>query len=141
MMTCPFCNIDKEKTRIIKNGKYNFVIFSNPRLMPGHLLIVPKRHVKKLSELNKKELDELINLVIEFQEKILLKIAKGCDIRQNLRPFIKQNDLKIDHLHFHLQPREFKDKLYQKCEIFQTALFEKLTEQEIKELSKILKEK
>jgi len=48
-MNCVFCDINKEKTRLIKNGKNVFIIFSNPRLMEGHLLVVPKRHVAKIS--------------------------------------------------------------------------------------------
>ena len=54
-MDCPFCNINSEKTRILEDKKFVRVIFSNPRLMPGHLLIIPKRHVEKISELNKEE--------------------------------------------------------------------------------------
>ena len=130
-MDCPFCKIDKEKTRIIKEGEYNYVCFSNPRLMPGHLLVIPKRHVEKLSELSKDEKDELFNLVIEYQEKILKNTANGCDIRQNCRPFQKQSGLKLDHLHIHLQPREFEDELYQKCQIFKKDIFKPLTQEEI----------
>jgi len=137
-MNCPFCNIDKEGTRIIKEGKYNYVRFSNPRLMDGHLLVIPKRHIKRLSELNKDEKEELFNLVIEYQEKILKNIVKGCDIRQNYRPFQKQDNLKLDHLHIHLQPREFKDELYQKSQIFEKDIFRKLTQEEINKISKLL---
>ena len=68
-MDCPFCNINPEKTRILKDKKFVRVIFSNPCLMPGHLLIVPKRHVEKLSELNEEEQKELFETIIEFQEK------------------------------------------------------------------------
>jgi len=54
-MKCPFCNINSEKTCIIKDKEFVRVIFSNPRLMPGHLLIVPKRHIEKTSESNNEE--------------------------------------------------------------------------------------
>ena len=57
-MECPFCNINSEKTRIVKDKEFVRVIFSNPRLMSGHLLIVPKRHVEKTSELNEEEQKE-----------------------------------------------------------------------------------
>jgi len=137
-MNCPFCNIDKEGTKIIKEGKYNYVCFSNPRLMDGHLLVIPKRHIERLSELSKDEKEELFDLVIEYQEKILENIAKGCDIRQNYRPFQKQDDLKLDHLHIHLHPREFKDELYQKSQIFEKDIFRKLTQEEINKISKLL---
>jgi len=70
--------------------------------MPGHLLVIPKRHLEKLSELSKQEREELIDLIIEFTEKILNGLARGCDIRQNYRPFQTENNLKVDHLHIHL---------------------------------------
>ncbi|NTW27061.1 MAG: HIT family protein [Candidatus Moranbacteria bacterium] len=131
-MICPFCEIDKEKTRTIKEGEHTLVIFSNPRLMPGHLLVVPRRHVEKLSELFEEERKEMLDFVIEFQDKILEKVARGCDIRQNYRPFQKQNDLKVHHMHIHLQPRELRDELYEKCQIYETELFKKLPDDEIK---------
>jgi len=137
-MNCPFCEINKEKTRIIKQGKNVFVIFSNPRLMEGHLLVIPKRHIEKLSELNEEEKKELFDTVIEYQEKILKNISPGCDIRQNYRIFQGQNNLKIDHLHIHLQPREFKDDLYKKCQIFEKDVFKQLTEEEIEKVLKLL---
>ena len=133
-MDCPFCNIDKERNKVIKYGKNVFVMFSNPRLMEGHLLVVPKRHVEKLSELNEEERKELFDIVIEYQEKILDNIAEGCDIRQNYRPFQKQDDLKVDHLHIHLQPRKFEDELYQKSQIFEKDVFKELTEEEINKI-------
>ena len=110
-MDCPFCKINSEKTRILKDKRFVRVIFSNPRLMSGHLLIVPKRHVEKLSELNEEEQKELFETIIEFQEKILSKIASGYDIRINYRPFQKQDNLKVNHLHVHLHPRKLFDCL------------------------------
>ena len=135
-MDCPFCNI--EKNRILTERKFTRVIFSNPRLMPGHLLVIPKRHVEKLSELSKEEQQELFKTTIEFQEKILNKIASGCDIRINYRPFQKQDDLKVNHLHIHLQPRELFDELYQKCQIFERDVFEDLKLEELEKIHKIL---
>ena len=97
--------------------------------MPGHLLAIPKRHVERLSELSEDEKKGLFDKVIEFQEKIL-KHYSGCDIRQNYRPFQKQDGIKFNHLHIHLHPREFEDKLYQKCQIFEKKIFSELTNQE-----------
>ena len=136
-MKCPFCEINKEKTVIINEGKNTRVILSNPKLMQGHLLVIPKRHVEKISQLEKNEREELFDKVIEFQEKILVKIAKGCDIRQNFRPFQKEDNLKVNHLHIHLQPREFEDKLYNKSQIFEKQIFSELTKQEKDKIIKI----
>ncbi len=136
-MDCPFCNINSEKTRILKNGNFVRVIFSNPCLMPGHLLIVPKRHVEKISDLNEEEQQELFKMIIEFQEKILSKVSSGCDIRINYRPFQKQDGLKVNHLHIHLHPRELFDELYEKCQIFEKDVFKDLSIEELDKMFKI----
>jgi histidine triad (HIT) family protein len=130
--TCPFCTIDTKRTKIINSKPYTIVILSNPRLVPGHLLVIPKRHVEKLSELIEEEKNELCNTVIEFQEKILLRVSSGCDVRQNYRPFLKEGRLKVDHLHIHLIPREFKDDIFRHIQIFENNLFKELDEKEIK---------
>lgn len=125
-MDCPFCNLNQEKDRILKSTKHCWVIFSNPRLMPGHLLVIPKKHIEKISQLNTEEKNDLFTLIEEYQEKVLSNISSGCDIRQHHRPFQKQTNLKVHHLHFHLQPRELFDELYQKCQKHETEIFQTL---------------
>lgn len=139
-MDCPFCNINKEKTRIIKETKNSFVILSNPKLVPGHILVIPKRHVERLFELNELERNDILNLLIKYQEKILKNVSSGCDIRQNYRPFQKQGKIKVNHLHIHLQPRELEDELYKKCQIFEKEIFKELESGEMEKFSKMLKE-
>jgi diadenosine tetraphosphate (Ap4A) HIT family hydrolase len=129
-MNCPFCNLDKERNRIVEEKKHVLVMLSNPRLVDGHLLVISKRHIEKPSEMTADERKELFETVLEYQEKILSKFASGCDIRQNCRPFQKQDNLKVDHIHFHLLPREFKDDLYQRCQKYETDIFRMLTEEE-----------
>lgn len=130
-MTCPYCAIrENKRERILKEGKSVFVVLSNPRLMPGHMLVIPKWHVLKLSELRDEERKELFDTVLEFQEKIVKNFSAGCDIRQNYRPFIAQNNLKIDHAHIHLLPREFEDELYQKSMQFEKEVFQPLSREE-----------
>jgi ATP adenylyltransferase len=122
-MICPFCSIEKE--RLIFDGKTVFVILSNPHLMESHMLVVPKRHVEKLSELGEDERKELFDTAIEFQEKLLKKFP-GCDIRQNCRPFLPESSIKVNHVHFHLQPRSPEDELYTKSQKFEKELFKPL---------------
>lgn len=139
-MDCPFCTINPERNVQVHDGKHVSVVFSNPRLMPGHLLVIPKRHVEKISELNHEERSELFDTTIAFQEKVLSRIAKGCDIRQHYRPFQKQEDIKVNHLHVHLLPRELFDELYEKSQKFETEIFKRPDEKEMTEITKILSE-
>jgi histidine triad (HIT) family protein len=137
---CPFCKILAEHSdRMLAEHEHVFVIFSDPRLMPGHILVIPKRHVEKLSELPQNEKDELFKRVEEYEEKILKNVASGCDIRQNYRPFIKQGRLKVNHLHFHLQPREFEDDFYQNVQRFETDKFSPLSKEELEHYKELFK--
>src|SRR5690242_5427166 len=99
-MTCPFCElISKKSERVLLETKNSFVVLSNPKLMQGHLLVIPKRHVERLAELTRDELQDIISLTIKIQELILKEIAPGCDICEHFRPFIPDNSFKVSHLH------------------------------------------
>ena len=137
---CPFCATAREEQRTLKDGKYMYVILSNPRLMPGHLLVIPKRHVMRLVELTKEERDELLNLLIEFEEKILQKLSAGCDIRQSYKPYVENNRTSVKHFHFHLYPRDLNDELHQTTDPVQKPLYQDLPEEEKERLSKLFTE-
>ena len=133
MEKCVFCNLNEERTRIISETNYNFSILSNPALMEGHCLVIPKRHVERISELDEDETIDLMKELVKIEELLLTKYS-GCDIRQNYRPFQQQDNLKINHLHFHLQPRSLYDELYQKSQRHKIEVFRMLN---ISELDKI----
>ena len=137
-MECRFCKIANEDSKcIIRNTKYTFTVLSDPRLMKGHLLVIPKRHVERLSELVKKERTNLFEEVINIQEKILKKIAPGCDICEHYRPFIPDNKLKVSHLHIHLRPRELNDELYEKVQIYEKDVFQDIEDKEWEKYKKL----
>ena len=134
---CPFCNESKEN-RILKERKFTYVIFSNPRLMPCHLLVIPKRHVIKISQLTREEQYEIFDLLIEFQEKILQKVSSGCDIRQNFKPYVKNSRTHVDHVHFHLLPRKLEDELQQQSEQHKNPLYKNLSVEETEKFTSLL---
>lgn len=137
-MACVFCEINKEVTRIVEEKKFVFVAMSNPRLVKGHLLVIPKRHVERPSELNEEERKELFDTAVEFQEKIVSKFSMGCDIRQHFRPFLPESRIKVNHAHFHLLPRTLNDELHQKSLIYEKEIFQDLTEEEKQDVTKLL---
>lgn len=134
---CVFCKVidGEEPKEIISEGENTISILSNPSQIRGHCLVMPKRHVEKLSELNKKELDELMQSII-YIEELLLKKHEGCDIKQNYRPFLKDSKHKISHLHFHVQPRHFQDNLFNKTQTNEKNIFRDLSKEKLKEIKK-----
>ena len=139
-MDCPFCNIHPEKNTILKKTKQVVVFLSNPSQMPGHLLIIPRRHIQKPSELTSAERKELFDTLIHYQDKILSKLAPGCDISEHYRPFQKQNEYKVNHLHFHLKPRKLRDRLFQLSQKYEKKVFQYPTKTEEDRIFNILKE-
>jgi diadenosine tetraphosphate (Ap4A) HIT family hydrolase len=138
-LDCPFCRIYTEKKeQILFDSKYSFVILSDPKLMDGHLLVIPKRHVEKLSLLNAVERLDIIELTIKTQEKVLERLADGCDISQHYRPFIPNSKYKVEHLHIHIRPRKLDDELYLKVQIGEKDVFKKTNDEEINKYKNIL---
>jgi diadenosine tetraphosphate (Ap4A) HIT family hydrolase len=134
---CPFCNPEE---RVLKENDYAQVVLSNPRKVPGHFLVVPKRHVEKPWELEPAELQGIFDLIFFVEQKIIGKLGDGCDIRQNYRPFLKQNDLKVDHLLFHIIPRTLDDYIYSVSEKYDAELFAELDDIERAAVSKLLEQ-
>lgn len=135
---CPFCKIDPARNHTLQESEHVRVIFSNPRLMKGHLLVIPKRHVEQPWELSDIELKQIFSHIHDLQKRISSSLGTGCDIRQNYRPFMKQGRLKVDHLHFHLLPRTFQDDLYEKSMKYETDIFSDIPKGEVDSVTQLL---
>jgi ATP adenylyltransferase len=105
---CVFCNAIKAgvkvKSLLLYKGKYAAVVMNKFPYNPGHLLIVPTRHVGEFEELKSKELYELQDLL---QKGIkALKDAydpAGFNVGLNLGAAAGAGI--PEHLHYHLVPR------------------------------------
>ena len=133
---CPFCNFQE---RVIKENDLAQVILSDPHKVPGHFLVMPKRHIEQPWKLTKKELAAVFDLIFFVEQRILGELGDGVDIRQNYRPFKKQDDLKVNHVLFHLLPRSDGDYLYQVSEKYEKDLFADLDDKERAAVAKLLK--
>jgi diadenosine tetraphosphate (Ap4A) HIT family hydrolase len=113
-------------------------MFSNPRIVKGQLLVIPNRHIERMSELKDYELLELIHVTNKYCDKIL-KFAEGYLIKNNYMPFLDESEKKVDHLHIHIIPRWNLDELYTKAIIHENELFKHLTEREYNEILEKMK--
>jgi ATP adenylyltransferase len=134
--SCPFCTATE---RIIRQNDLAQVILSDPHKVPGHLLVMPKRHIEKPWELTKEEIASIFELIFELEQKLIGKLGDGFDIRQNYRPFKPQDDLKVDHVLFHVLPRSEGDYIYQIAEQYETDLFADLDDMERDAVTDLLK--
>ncbi len=134
---CPFCSLD---TRVLKENNLAQAFLSNPRKVPGHFLVIPKRHIEQPWDLTKEELADIFELIFFIEKRIVSQLGEGADIRQNYRPFLKQGKLKVDHVHFHVYPRYNEDYLYKVAEKYEADLFTELDPSEMAEFAKLLKD-
>ena len=98
-MECPLC-IEKKKFIIYKTKFCRADLCFSP-LKNSHILVVPKRHIEKLSDFSKEESKDFLNLC----EKIQNLSKKVCE--KNEEPFLFKNYGKCitqNHIHFHIVP-------------------------------------
>lgn len=100
---CIFCNSDSIKNTLINEFNDFLIVLNKYPFNPGHLLVIPKRHVEDIDELSENEFITLFEL-IKLSKKILNKIyaPDGFNIGLNLGDAAGGS---IKHLHVHLVPR------------------------------------
>jgi diadenosine tetraphosphate (Ap4A) HIT family hydrolase len=136
IIDCPFCNLGK---RILKENELAYLFLSNPRKVPGHFLVTPKRHIEKPWEMTEQEMKSIFELILFAQKKLVDHVSEGSDVLQHYRPFMKQGRIKVNHIHYHILPRDFNDKIYQVIEKYETeAFYEELTDDEYNKMKTIL---
>jgi len=98
---CPFCCIGME--RAIAANEFAFAMFDGFPVSPGHMLIVPKRHIASLFDATEEERTAMFGLISAMRE-MLFKDRKpdGFNIGINDGDAAGQT---VMHLHIHLIPR------------------------------------
>lgn len=135
---CVFCS-DEINKRTIEEGKYAIVFLSNPRLAFGHILIVPKRHTQKLTDLTPDETTEIMSFLTKYQEKVIKNISKGSIIVTNFKPYKPDSRTRVNHFHFHILPINQGDEYETRVENKKHTLYKDLSEKESLKATKLLK--
>jgi len=99
---CPFCS---EDDAIVKND-HAYARFDKYPVNPGHVLVIPRRHVSSFFEISRSERQELFNLVDEMKLYLDSKYSPdGYNVGINVGETAGQT---VMHVHVHLIPR-YKD--------------------------------
>jgi len=100
--SCPFCNYHKEEKYLVYEGNTAVIIANKYPYLYGHLLVVPKRHITNILELNKDE-DKDVMLLIKRAIKLLTTAfhPDGFDVGYQT----KNGGASVEHVHFHIIPR------------------------------------
>ena len=98
---CPFCHFDDKD--IVFESRSFYVVLARAPYCIDHFLIIPRRHVVFLHELDEEEKNELWGLTEEWNSKVR-QYHQGASIL--LRDVPTKMGLKrsINHLHLHIIP-------------------------------------
>lgn len=101
MKECPLCKIkEKEKELIIYEDEHSLAVTIIEPLIEGHILVLPKRHVKELEELSEEEMVSFIKSVT----KVVHMLKKTYDTPAAFS-YMKHGKAKSqEHLHIHILP-------------------------------------
>jgi len=97
---CPFCHIDK--SLLLISYQTAFLTFALAPYSKHHLLIIPKRHIESLFDLNVEEHEEIEGLK---RAGLLLLQKMGYKNITFLVREGKKIGKSIPHLHYHLIPK------------------------------------
>ena len=132
--SCPFCQLGPDSARIIRTGRLWRSFLSDPRLVPGHTLVIPSRHVESPTQLEAAEIQAIFGEIRRLQAKLLDSGALGVDQWQKTRPAVAENGRKVDHVHFHVLASNPGDELYDQSLTWTSDRFGRLTESECKQM-------
>ena len=107
-MDCLFCKIINKEIPskvIYEDDNYLSFLDINPNTK-GHILVIPKKHVKNFTELTEEQATELIKIVKKIAPK-LVSILGVEDYNLALNNGSVAGQI-IDHVHWHIIPR-YKD--------------------------------
>ncbi len=138
MSECVFCGISAGKTgnHVVGGDGFSIAFLDKNPLAPGHVLVIPRRHVERLDELSGEELKRYFGFISRV-EKAVLEFSgegSGCDIVNHYRPFLKESEMVKKHLHFHVIPRKLNDEIFRNERIH-------LSDNEMKGIADMISEK
>lgn len=104
---CVFC--EPEKELILFESKYCVLLANAFPLGRMALLVIPKRHICSMIELNQEEITEMMSLVLLADANMKKKICpEGVNLFLNEGEIAGQT---VPHLHFHIVARIENDGL------------------------------
>ena len=103
--TCPFCAIpDLSDGLVVARGEQTYVVLNLHPYNPGHLMVVPYRHVAGLEELTTEESAELMAMT-QQAIRVIRAVSSPHAFNIGLNLGQSAGGSLADHLHQHVVPR------------------------------------
>ncbi len=104
--TCPFCSVNILKSAFAESE--NFLgIYNIAPILPGHSLIIPKKHISNFLSVNDGLMLEFIQLS-RLVVKTLTTAFKASSFDWTLQEGVEAGQT-IEHMHIHIIPRYTND--------------------------------
>jgi ATP adenylyltransferase len=104
---CPFCAMDAqdpEESLVVHRGETCFVVLNLHPYNPGHLMVLPHRHVAELEELSTEEVTELMTTT-QRAVRVLREVSRPHAFNVGLNLGGVAGGSLSQHLHQHVVPR------------------------------------
>jgi histidine triad (HIT) family protein len=104
---CAFCNEDVLNRQKFYEDDFVFALYTHKPVLPGHCLIIPKRHVQRFEMLTDEEMTQIGRVI----KKVNQAVAKVFNTPSYL--ILQKNGSEVGqsvpHVHFHYIPRQKGD--------------------------------
>jgi ATP adenylyltransferase len=104
---CPFCAMEHlplEESLVVARGPLCFVVLNLHPYNPGHLMVLPQRHVAELEDLTAEEATELM-VTTQHAIRVLKQVSGPHAFNVGLNLGGVAGGSLADHLHQHVVPR------------------------------------
>lgn len=86
------------------------VLYNIAPVLPGHSLVVPKRHVVDITELTDQEIVDMLRTIKKVKPVILGLYGDSSKSYDATAQIGEYSGMSIKHLHLHIIPRKENDK-------------------------------
>ena len=104
---CPFCRIpslDEAESLVIARGEACYAVLNLHPYNPGHLMVIPYRHVSELEDLTDQESAELMSMT-QSAIRAIKRVSNPRALNVGLNLGSAAGGSLADHLHQHVVPR------------------------------------
>ncbi len=141
MGPCPFCSDPDVQKRLIVKNEFAKAFPTNIPIVPGHILIVPVRHLATLEEMSPEEQNAVFHLR-DLLRPVLARTfgATGFHYAWNEGQAAGQS---VPHFHLHMIPRKQDDGGITEYEprkfLYRPGSREKTPEMELEKIASLIK--
>jgi histidine triad (HIT) family protein len=109
MRSCVFCEIaaGRAAAHVVLDEPERLAILDTRPVFPGHVLLLPRRHVDTLADLAAED----VGPFFQTGQRIARAVERGMGADGTFVAINNKVSQSVPHLHLHVVPRRFKDGL------------------------------